>query len=609
MIMISEKVLVGYMYSQIPDELIKEVRNDNDIVDIVEEYVTLKKRGRNYVGLCPFHNENTPSFNVNKEMQIFRCFGCGKSGNVISFIREMESFNFVEAVQFLADKVNIELPKSNKQETTLSNEAQTILSAYDWMTKYYYHLLKYANEGNDAKSYLLERGITEDTIDAFQLGYATTNSDFTIEFLLKKGFHRQSLVKAGLLSTRDNQHFQDVFRGRVIFPIKNHLGKTVAFGGRAFKGEDPKYLNSPEHELFHKGNILFHFDEAKRFIRKDNEAIIFEGYMDVIAAYQAGVTNGIATLGTALTSNQAKLLKRYANTVIICYDADHAGQEASYDAAQSLKQAGCEVKVAHMPNEMDPDDYIQAYGGSSFKEHVIDHSDSFFRFYMRYQRKHYDLSIESERIAYVEDIIAELANIDSSIEREFHVKEIADEFNLSTDIIYYDLDKHKKKINRQYNDDSVNYYQPPQQPRNQMLPAYNNAERFLLAHMFVDPAVIGKIQQRLGMQFNIEEHKVILTHVYALYEEYNDVSVSQLIDALDDAYLKQLVTEIAMISTEEMISEEVLDDYINIILAESTDVAYLRSLEIKQKQEQNPILAAQIGIEIIEIKKQLNQIK
>lgn len=599
------------MYSQIPEEIIRKVRNENDIVDIVGEYVTLKKRGRNYVGLCPFHNENTPSFNVNKDMQIFRCFGCGKSGNVITFIREIESFNFVEAVHLLADKVNMELPQQANQQAKLSEEAETLLSAYDWMTKYYYHLLKYANEGNDAKTYLLERGITEDTIDTFQLGYATTNSDFTIEFLLKKGFHRQSLVKAGLLSTRDNQQFQDIFRGRVIFPIKNHLGVPVAFGGRAFQGEEPKYLNSPEHELFHKGNILYNFDVAKKAIRKTNEAIIFEGYMDVIAAYQAGVTNAVATLGTALSSHQAKLLKRYVDTVIICYDADDAGQEASYESAKLLKQVGCEVKVAQMPNKMDPDDYIKSYGGEAFKENVINHSDSLFKFYMRYQRKHYDLTIESDRIAYVEEMIAELAKIDSAIEREFHVKEIADEFNLSTEIIHYDIDEHKKKINRQYNDErqtNSNVYKPVlKQSNNKMLPAYNNAERFLLAHMFEYPHIIDKVQQTLGMQFNIEEHKVILTHVYALYEEYNEIKVSHLIDTLEDDYLKQLVTEIAMIQTDEMITEEVFNDYVRIILAESTDVAYLRSLEAKQKQEKNPILAAQIGIEIIEVERRLNQ--
>ena len=601
------------MNSQIPEEVIENIRRENDIVDIIGEYVSLKKQGRNYFGLCPFHDEKSPSFSVTKEKQIFHCFGCGKGGNVITFLMEVESFTFVEALRLLGDKVGVTLPERPNNTKSISEEAHTFLSAYDWLTKYYYHLLKYANDGEDAKEYLLNRGITEETIDEFQLGYATLNSDFTVEFLLKKEFHPQSLVKAGLLSTKDNQHFTDVFRGRVIFPIRNHLGKTVAFGGRAFQEEEPKYLNSPEHELFQKGNILFNFDKAKRHIRRNNEAIIFEGYMDVLAAHQANVTNAVATLGTALTIKQAKLLKRYVDTVIICYDADDAGIEASFKVAQLLEQVGCEVKVANMPNNMDPDDYIKNYGGNRFKEDVISRSDSLFRFYMKYYRRKYDLSVESERIAYVEEMIVQLADVESSIEREFHVKEIADEFSLSTDIIHHDIDKHKKKQKRQYNDNSnqkKNFGQlTPYNMKNKMLPAYNNAERFLLAHMLKQTDVIDKVQQSLGIQFNVDEHKIILTHLYALHEKYEEISVSQLIDKLEDDHLKQIVTEIAMIPTDEMISEEVLNDYIHIIRAESTDIAHVRRLEQKQKQESNPILAAQIGSEIIELKKQLKQMK
>ena len=374
------------MYAEISEDIIERIRSENDIVDVVEEYVSLKKQGRNYFGLCPFHGEKSPSFSVTKEKQIFHCFGCGKGGNVITFLMEIESLNFLEAVRILADKVNISLPEqhnSYRQSRAVSEETENILSAYDWLTKYYYHLLKYSDDGKIGKQYLLDRGITEDTLDAFQLGYATTNSDFTVEFLLKKGFHQQSLVKAGLLSTRNNQEFTDVFRGRIIFPIRNHLGRVVAFGGRAFQGEEPKYLNSPEHELFQKGNILYNFDAAKKHIRKTKEAVIFEGYMDVLAAHQAKVVNGVATLGTALTTNQAKLLQRYVDTVVICYDADQAGIHASYQAAVLLRQHGCEVKIANMPDKMDPDEYIKAYGGNNFKEQVIDRSDSFFQFYMK----------------------------------------------------------------------------------------------------------------------------------------------------------------------------------------------------------------------------------
>lgn len=601
------------MSTHIPEEIIENIRKENDIVDVVEEYVSLKRQGRNHVGLCPFHDEKTPSFTVSKDKQLFRCFGCGKGGSVFNFLMELESFNFIEAVHHLANKVNIALPDTQRKERSISEEGQTFLSAYHLLTKYYHYMLKGTDDGQLAQDYLLERGITKDTIETFQLGYSPSNSEITLEFLQEKGFHRQSLVKAGLISTHDNEHFADVFRGRVIFPIRNHLGKPVAFGGRSYQGEEPKYLNSPEHELFQKGNILFNFDLAKRHVRRENEAIVFEGYMDVIAAHQANVTNTVATLGTALTTNQARLLKRYVETVVICYDADHAGAEASYQAAQLLEQVGANVKVAQMPDGMDPDDYINEHGGEVFQEQIINRSDSLIRFYMNYKRKKYDLSIEDNRIAYIEEVIVLLATIESSIELEFYVNEIAEEFNLSTDIIHHDIDEHKKSNNRQHkgNQPPPNHPQPIPRPvtKKTILPAHTNAERFLLAHMLQNPNIIHKVQQTLGVQFNVDEHKVILTHLYALHEKFEDINVSQVIDNLTDDHLKEIVMDVAMIDTEEMITEEVMDDYIKVIQAESTDVAYLRILERKQKQESNPILAAKIGLEILEIKKQLQQLR
>src|SRR5690625_2276815 len=288
------------MYTQIPEEIIENIRKENDIVEVIEEYVQLKKQGRNYFGLCPFHNENSPSFSVTKEKQIFHCFGCGKGGNVITFLMEIESFTFIETIQFLADRSGIELPETRKKNYSISEEDQLLLSAYDWLLKYYHHLIKYAEEGKSGIKYFQERGMDEDTIDQFELGISPENSEFTVTFLEQKGFHQQLLIKAGLLSLRDNNELIDPFQGRVIFPIKNHLGRTVGFGARAIEDQTPKYLNSSEHALFHKGSILFNFHLAKSHIRKKNEVILFEGYMDVLAAYQSGIKNVVATLGTAL---------------------------------------------------------------------------------------------------------------------------------------------------------------------------------------------------------------------------------------------------------------------------------------------------------------------
>jgi DNA primase len=600
------------MYKAIPEDIIENIRKENDIVSVVEEYVQLKKQGRNYFGLCPFHEEKSPSFSVAKDKQIFHCFGCGKGGNVISFLMEMETFTFVEAVTHLANRIGMALPEVKDPVSSLSEEASNLLSAHDWLTKYYHHVLKYAENGKDGLNYLNERGINEKTLDEFQLGFAPSNSDYTLEFLTKKGFHTQTLVKAGLVSTKDNTNFVDVFRGRVIYPIKNHLGRTVAFGGRAFQSEGPKYLNSPEHELFHKGNLLYNFHLAKNYIRKQQEVIVFEGYMDVISAHQAGIKNCVATLGTALTTNQAKLLKRYVDTVIICYDADVAGLQASFEAATLLRQLGCEVKVASVKNKMDPDDYIKKYGGETFLRDVIEISQTYFGFYMFYKRKQYNLSTDSERIAYIEDIIEHLAlSIHSPIAQEYYVKEIAAEFNLSTDIIYHDIEKHKGINNTTYKDNlasnSNTSITPIYKRNNKPYLAYEKAERTLLCYMFKYPEIIDKVQDELGIGFNIDAHKIILTHLYALHEKDGVLHVSKLIDKLTDEPLRRIVTEIAMMSVNEMMNDQEINDYIQVIGKEKTEHHQLRLLKQKQKQETNPFLAAAIGTEIVALERRLKQ--
>jgi len=598
------------MYKEITESAVEDVRHQNNIVEVVEEYVHLKKQGRNYFGLCPFHDEKSPSFSVNDEKQIFHCFGCGKGGNVITFMMEMEAFPFQEAVRFLADRAGISIALPDNSAPALSEESTTILSSHEWLTKYYHHLLKYADNGKKGLTYLKDRGITEATIDEFQLGFAPDESELTVQFLKNKGFHTQSLVKIGLLSTSDNTAFRDVFRGRVIFPIKNHLGRPVAFGGRAFQEEEPKYLNSPEHELFHKGNLLYHFHTAKNHIRKQNQAIIFEGYMDVIAAHQAGIKNGVATLGTSLTPQQAKLLKRYVDSAVICYDGDDAGIQASFEAANILHQQGCNVKIAQVKDQLDPDDYIQLYGGKQFVEQVIDLSDSYFSFYMQYKKRQYNLQTDDERVRYIEDIVKQLAvTIKSPIELEYYVNEIADEFNLSTDIIYHDMEKYqqKQKPNPSYQANSQPTVPYNQLTNKQMYAAFEKAERILLAYMLKYPSILEKVQRELGIQFNVEAHKIILTYLYALYEDSQEINISKLMDKLTEEHLRTIVAELSITEMNEDITDEELQDYIQVIRQENAEVASIETLKRKQKKETNPILAAQIGLEIIELRKKLKQ--
>jgi DNA primase len=606
--------MVVCMANSIPEELIEQIRSSNDIVDVIGEYVQLKKQGRNYFGLCPFHGEKTPSFSVTQDKQIFHCFGCGKGGNVVTFLMEMENYSFYEAIKYLAERANIDLPvDTTNRESPISSENQQILSAHEWLTKLYHHLIRFTKDGKAGYQYLQERGIHDEAIDTFQLGFAPNTKDFTATFLEKKGFHQQLLVKFGLLSrSGEDDSISDRFRGRVIFPIRNHLGKTIAFGARALQGAEPKYLNSPETELFQKGRLLYNFDLAKKHIRKTNEVVLFEGYFDVISAYQAGVQNVVATMGTALTEVQAKLMKRYVDTVIICYDGDNAGIEATYRAAKLLEQVGCQVKIASIKDGLDPDSFIREYGGDAFKREVLEASQTFMNFYMQYKKKDFNLSLEGDRIQYVTEIIKEVAKIDSPVEREFYIKELSNEYNITVESLLHEINQYRQKTGVQKDKrEKDRYTNTVQKSSSKLLPAFHNAERKLLSYMLQNQSIAERVQEELGASFNIDAHKIIATHLYAFYEEGNTEDVSLFIDRIDDEKIRKLVIELAIEHTQADISDKAVNDYIRIIQNESSTGVSLKQLKAEQRlaeQQKDPIKAAQIALKIIELQRQVKHL-
>lgn len=602
------------MQRRIPEEIVDRVRKANDIVDVVGEFVQLKRQGRNFFGLCPFHDEKTPSFSVTQEKQIFFCFGCKKGGNVISFLMELENYSFYETLRFLAERGGVELPVTNLGgEVTRSKVSQDILSAYEWLTKLYHHLLKYTKDGKDGYEYFKQRGITGESIDAFQLGYAPNIHNFTADFLKKKGFDQQVLIKGGFLSFQKGNKTTDPFRGRVIFPIRNHLGKTVAFGGRTITQLKPKYINSSENELFQKSKLLYNFDLARKHIRKENKVVLFEGQMDVISAYQAGIKHAVATLGTSLTQYQARLLKRYVDAVVICYDGDEAGIEATYRAASLLRQTGCQVKVALLNDGYDPDGYIKDYGVEAFGR-LIQNSDTFISFYMKYLKKEYNMTIESDRIEYIQQVIKQLAMINSLVEREYYLRDLSKEYNLSLDTLSREVDKHRQKLEYQKDKRDKNRYTSTKQPTYQqkkLLPAYHNAERRLIAYMLQNQSIAERVQQELGVTFNIDDHKVIVTHLYGFYEEGNDPDVSLFVERITDGRIKQLVIELAMISVNDHMSDDEMSDYMRTIRSH-TETSMIQTYVQQQKmaeQQNDPIKAAEIAMQIIALKKRIKNIK
>ncbi|THE15435.1 DNA primase [Bacillus timonensis] len=602
---------MGY---RIPEETIEKIRLSVDIVDVISEYVQLKKQGRNYFGLCPFHGENTPSFSVSPDKQIFHCFGCGAGGNVFSFLMDLEGYSFAEAAVNLAEKVNIDL-SDYQHQTAVSdknNDVSKMQEAHELLKKFYHHLLLNTKEGQPALDYLTNRGFTREIIDKFEIGYALDSWNFATKFLQKRGFKPELMERAGLLVKKeDTGTFFDRFRNRIMFPIWDHQGKTIAFSGRVLeKDQEPKYLNSPETIIFNKSKTLYNFHQARLEIRKQQQAVLFEGFADVIAADRADVPNSIGTMGTSLTDEHVKIIRRNVESVVICYDSDNAGLDAALRASSMLLEAGCYVRVATMPNGMDPDDYINKYGAEKFKTDVIGASLTIMAFKMQYLRRGKNLQDEGERIRYIEDVLKEISSLEKAVERDHYLRQLSNEFSISLEALkqqqlqYYKSER-KKKDNFAGNRNNTKAKPPVSK---HLLKAYHNAERFLLAYMLRDRDIADKVQDQLQAGFNIEEHRAILTYLYAYYEEGHEPDISTFLTRIHDDNLKRIVTDIAMMSVEEEVSDSVLSDYVKQVLNHKK-MSMIKEKETEQleaERSKDYLKAATIANEIIQLKKALH---
>ena len=571
---------------RIAEETINEIRQRTDIVDIISEYVQLNKQGRNYLGLCPFHQEKSPSFSVSTDKQVYHCFGCGAGGNVFSFLMEIGGLSFQEATIKLADKANIELGDSLtlSKSKSVPDDIKQMIEAHQLLSKFYHHLLVNTKEGQKALEYLLARGFSKQSIEKFQIGYALNSWDFDYKFLMNKQFHPKLLEKAGLIIKReqDGSYF-DRFRDRIMFPIVNRNNETIAFSGRILGSEQPKYLNSPETAIFNKSNVLYNYYLARPTIRKHQQAVLFEGFADVIAADRSGIENGVATMGTSLTKEHISILKKNVQSVTICYDSDSAGIEAAYKAGEMLQKANCQVKVAVMPKGMDPDDYVKNYGEEKFRNDVIGSSLTFMGFKMLYFRKGKNLQVEGDRLLYLEEVLKEISLLESAVEKDLYLRQLSDEFNLSLEA----LKEQERQNYKQTHPNARNERKEPVQkflaPRyvERVKPAYMNAERFLIAHMLRSMDVTFKVQEMLeGNTLNIDEHQAIITYLYGFYESDHIPDLNSFIHYVDDENLRRIIVEIEMMQINDEISEQELMDYINQVLN------YKKRLKIKEKEDE-----------------------
>lgn len=568
------------MGQRIPEETVEHIRRSVDIVDIIQQYVSLKKQGRNYFGLCPFHGEKTPSFSVSPEKQIYHCFGCGAGGNVFSFLMEIEGITFIEAVKRLAPRANVDLSYVVDDHSTAERtETATMIAAHELLKKFYHHLLLHTNEGEEALSYLIHRGFTREVIEKFEIGYALPSWNAAVTFLTNKGFSLPLMERAGLIVKKSGEDsYFDRFRHRVMFPIHNHQGETVAFSGRTLGNEDPKYMNSPETPIFNKRNILYHFHEARLPMRQKQQVVLFEGFADVIAAVQAGISHAVATMGTALSEEQARMLRRNASSVIVCYDGDRAGIDAALRASETLVEAGCYVKVAMMPDGLDPDEYVRRYGADRFRHHVLDASLSLTAFKLEYLKRGRHLQNESERLRYIEEAVKEISRLSNAIEADYYLRQLANEFSISMDALREQMAVYGKKQQIERKQERRETVMAPVQAK--LLPAFQKAERMLIAHMLRDKAIAFTVQEAIEGAFNIEEHRAIVAYLYAFYEEGHEPDVSSLLERIHDPQLKRIVTELSMMPINEDISSAELQDYIQCVLN------YPKEQLLKQKEAQ-----------------------
>jgi DNA primase len=430
------------------EQFIEEVKENNDIIAVISEYVKLKRRGSSYTGLCPFHSEKTPSFTVSREKQLFYCFGCGAGGDVINFIMRIENLDFPQTIRFLAERANLPLPSGHlspnfdqkRRERERIHQLNTLAAAF------YQKVLLQTDAGKKGLDYLQKRGISPEAVKSFNLGYALPHWTGLVEVLRKKGISLIEAEKAGLVRGGANG-FYDRFRDRLIFPILNPRGKIVGFGGRLMDEGEPKYLNSPETLIFQKGRYLYGLFQAREAIRKEKQAIIVEGYTDVIQAHQQGILNVVASLGTALTMEQVRTLKRYTGEVIIAYDADAAGQSATIRGLDLLYEAGVRVGVATLPEGEDPDSLIKNQGAEVFLG-LVEKNVDLFTFQLNYILSKKDLSSPEGKAQAVEETFGLLSQVKNKIAREAYIKQIATTVGVSETTFYDQWRTYQYNLNR-----------------------------------------------------------------------------------------------------------------------------------------------------------------
>lgn len=513
------------------DELIEEVRSRNDIVDVIGGYVRLKKKGSTYFGLCPFHNEKTGSFSVSPNKQMYYCFGCGAGGNVFTFLMQYENFTFGEAMQSLADRVGIELPQ---QEMTSAQRREAdrrtrLLEINKEAAKYFYTLLR-SPRGQKAYQYFKKRELSDETMQKFGLGYSDQYSDDLYRYLRKKGYDDDILKDSGLITIDEVRGGHDKFWNRAMFPIMDVHNRVIGFGGRVMGDGEPKYLNSPETRIFDKSRNLYGLNIA-RTTRK-SQLLLCEGYMDVIALHQAGFDNAVASLGTALTSGHANLLKRYTKEVYLTYDSDGAGVKAALRAIPILKEVGIVTKVINMRPYKDPDEFIKALGAEEYQKR-IDEAENSFLFEIRIMQENYDMNDPESKTAFYNEIAQKLLGFSEELERNNYIEAVAEKYQIGFDNL-------RKLVNNlAVKGGIVREHTPLKSGINENKKkedGMKQSQKLLLTWLIEDTRLFGAIKGLITAEdFTEELYHRVATELFAQFEADGSVNPAQIISRFPEA--------------------------------------------------------------------------
>ncbi|MDY1593999.1 DNA primase [Staphylococcus haemolyticus] len=557
---------------RIEQSVINEIKDKTDILDLVSEYVKLEKRGRNYIGLCPFHDEKTPSFTVSEDKQICHCFGCKKGGNVFQFTQEIKDLSFVEAVKELGERINISVDIGNSSDYTsqIASNDLTMIEMHELMHEYYQFALLKTVEGEEALNYLTKRGFTEELIKSRGIGYAPNHTHFCHDFLQQKGYDIELAYEAGLLSrNEENFSYFDRFRDRIMFPLNNAQGRIVGYSGRTYNNQEPKYLNSPETPIFQKRRLLYNLDNARKHIRKNDEAILLEGFMDVIKSDSSGLKPVIASMGTAISDEHITVLKKLTSHITLMFDGDFAGQEATIKTGQHLLQQGFNVFVVQLPKDMDPDEYITKYGNEKFLEYVNNEKKSFIIYKVN---KHKD-EIANNDLAYeryLKEVTQDIALMNSQILQNKIIKDVAHLFNVDSNTLNSNVLNQQQYIpSEPYINDYQSYDIEIQNNSNNLfshLSKHESAERALLKHFMNDKDLFLNYHKQLESDdFDNQFFKRIYSVLEDFYAENDSYTISDMILYTDNDNLRDAIIALDNYDINQEPYDSEIEDYMNVI--------------------------------------------